>query len=134
MAAVYKAIGASADVQETTPLPGGGSAASGSPSAGTTAATTLAQAPTEPLTMDFLDSLSVHAKMSLIHSVVTYVVKQVATGASLAVSPALVETYCRILVYTEIESLGLKSLMNQLLPQVTFNPHLNSHLKTIFPA
>ncbi len=132
MAAVYKAIGASADVQETTPLPGGGSAASGSPSAGTT--TTLAQAPTEPLTMDFLDSLSVHAKMSLIHSVVTYVVKQVATGASLAVSPALVETYCRILVYTEIESLGLKSLMNQLLPQVTFSPHLNSHLKTMLSA
>ncbi len=69
MTAVYKAIGASVDVQETTQLPGGGSG-DGSPNS-------LAQAPTEPLSMDFLDSLTVHAKMSLVHSVVQFIVKQV---------------------------------------------------------
>ena len=33
-------------------------------------------------------------------------------------SPALVETYSRLMVYSEIESLGIKGFLNQLLPVV----------------
>ena len=33
--------------------------------------------PIQPLPMDILDSLSVHSKMSLIHSIVTHILKQV---------------------------------------------------------
>ena len=37
----------------------------------------VAAAPVQPLPMELLDSLSVHAKMSLIHSIVTHILKQV---------------------------------------------------------
>ena len=37
----------------------------------------LAANPVQPLPMDLLDSLSVHSKMSLIHSIVTHILKQV---------------------------------------------------------
>lgn len=74
--------------------------------------------PTAPLSMAVLDSLTVHSKMSLIHSIVAHVIKlaQAKSGTSLA--PALVETYSRLLVYTEIESLGIKGFITQLLPTV----------------
>ena len=48
-----------------------------------------------PLPMAALDALSVHTKMSLIHAVVTYVNKVIASKTALALAPALVETYCR---------------------------------------
>ena len=35
-----------------------------------------------------------------------------------ALSPSTVETYSRLLVYSEIESLGIKGFLNQLLPKV----------------
>lgn len=78
--------------------------------------------PTVPLSMITLDSLTVHAKMSLIHSIVAHIIKQaqskntVPVGSNMA--PALVETYSRLLVYTEIESLGIKGFLSQLLPTV----------------
>ena len=36
----------------------------------------------------------------------------------MALSPGLVETYCRMTVYAEIESLGVKSVLTQLFPQI----------------
>ena len=66
--AIYGAIGASSQNSDRIEIPGGGTAG---------AKTSGAQAPTEPLTMDFLDSLTVHTKMSLVHSIVQFVVKQV---------------------------------------------------------
>lgn len=74
--------------------------------------------PTAPLSMTVLDSLTVHSKMSLIHSIVTHVIKLAQAKSGMPLSPALVETYSRLLVYTEIESLGIKGFLNQLLPQV----------------
>ncbi|KAI5647050.1 mediator complex subunit 23 domain-containing protein [Phthorimaea operculella] len=82
--------------------------------------------PTVPLSMCILDSLTLHCKMSLIHSIVTHVAKLAQNktnipGSSM-MAPALVETYSRLLVYTEIESLGIKGFINQLLPNV-FKSH-----------
>lgn len=74
--------------------------------------------PTAPLSMTVLDSLTVHSKMSLIHSIVTYVIKMAQTKSGMPLAPALVETYSRLLVYTEIEALGIKGFISQLLPQV----------------
>ncbi|CAG9771045.1 unnamed protein product [Ceutorhynchus assimilis] len=74
--------------------------------------------PTCPLSMAVLDSLTVHSKMSLIHSIVTYVIKLAGSKSGCPLAPALVETYSRLLVYTEIESLGIKGFISQLLPQV----------------
>uniref|UniRef100_A0A1A8G974 Mediator of RNA polymerase II transcription subunit 23 n=1 Tax=Nothobranchius korthausae TaxID=1143690 RepID=A0A1A8G974_9TELE len=65
-----------------------------------------------PLPMNLLDSLTVHAKMSLIHSIATRVIKLAHTKSSLALAPALVETYSRLLVYMEIESLGIKGFIS----------------------
>lgn len=79
---------------------------------------------TFPLPMITLDSLTVHAKMSLIHSIVSHIIKQAQTQTKgsmpnvINMDPALVETYSRLLVYTEIESLGIKGFLSQLLPAV----------------
>ncbi|KAK7100374.1 mediator of RNA polymerase II transcription subunit 23-like isoform X2 [Littorina saxatilis] len=78
----------------------------------------VASAPCQPLSMNLLDSLTVHAKMSLIHSIVTRVIKLAKTKSATALAPALVETYSRLLVYMEIESLGIKGFISQLLPTV----------------
>ncbi|PVD23184.1 hypothetical protein C0Q70_16447 [Pomacea canaliculata] len=78
----------------------------------------VASAPTQPLSMNLLDSLTVHAKMSLIHSIVTRVIKLAKSKTTTALAPALVETYSRLLVYMEIESLGIKGFISQLLPTV----------------
>lgn len=79
------------------------------------------QTSTVPLSMCILDSLTVHSKMSLIHSIVTNMVKHPKQNTLPNVTnmaPALVETYSRLLVYTEIESLGIKGFLGQLLPTV----------------
>jgi mediator of RNA polymerase II transcription subunit 23 len=68
--------------------------------------------PTTPLSMAVLDSLTIHAKMSLIHSIVTHVLKLAQSKSNLALAPALAETYSRLLVYTEIESLGIKGFIS----------------------
>ncbi|KAJ8925039.1 hypothetical protein NQ315_001210 [Exocentrus adspersus] len=77
-----------------------------------------ASPPTAPLSMTVLDSLTVHSKMSLIHSIVTHVIKLAQAKSGMPLSPSLVETYSRLLVYTEIESLGIKGFISKLLPQV----------------
>lgn len=75
----------------------------------------LANGPTTPLSMFILDSLTVHSKMSLIHAIVTHVIKlaQAKSNMALSLAPALVETYSRLLVYTEIESLGIKGFISK---------------------
>ncbi|XP_075165990.1 mediator complex subunit 23 [Haematobia irritans] len=70
-----------------------------------------------PFSMVVLDSLTVHSKMSLIHGFVSQMIKQAQSKTSVP-TPALVETYARLLVYTEIESLGIKGFLMQLLPSV----------------
>jgi len=80
----------------------------------------LASSPSQPLSMALLDSLTVHAKMSLIHGIVTKVMGMGTQGkTNVALSPALVETYSRLLVYTEIESLGIKGFVSQVLPKIS---------------
>lgn len=82
--------------------------------------------PIVPLPMVTLDSLTVHAKMSLIHSIVSHMMKQanersknsIATPTNMA--PALVETYSRLLVYTEIESLGIKGFLSRFIQAENF--------------
>lgn len=73
--------------------------------------------PTVPLSMCILDSLTVHSKMSLIHSIVSHVAKLAQNKSNMTgncnMAPALVETYSRLLVYTEIESLGIKGFISE---------------------
>ena len=51
---------------------------------------------------------------SLIHSIVTRVIKLAKSKAGAALAPSLVETYSRLLVYMEIESLGIKGFISKL--------------------
>ncbi|EAT33704.1 AAEL014021-PA [Aedes aegypti] len=92
------------------------------PSAGGGSTSATQPLPTVPLSMSVLDSLTIHSKMSLIHSIVTHMIKQAQSKTTVPntnnMAPALVETYSRLLVYTEIESLGIKGFLGQLLPQV----------------
>lgn len=73
--------------------------------------------PTAPLSMCILDSLTLHCKMSLIHSIVTHVAKLAQNKSNIPgsnmMAPALVETYSRLLVYTEIESMGIKGFIRE---------------------
>eukprot|EP00794_Sanderia_malayensis_P004577 gene4577-5179_t len=78
----------------------------------------LAASPISPCPMEMLDSLTVHAKMSLIHSIVSRVIRLANSKSTVALAPALVETYSRLLVYMEIELLGIKGFISQLLPNV----------------
>ncbi|GIY39674.1 mediator of RNA polymerase II transcription subunit 23 [Caerostris darwini] len=86
--------------------------------------------PITPLSMSNLDSLTVHTKMSLIHNIVTHVMKFAQAKSTHVLSPALVETYSRLLVYSEIESLGIKGFITHLLPTV-FRSHAWSILHTL---
>ncbi|KAL1517084.1 hypothetical protein ABEB36_000893 [Hypothenemus hampei] len=71
-----------------------------------------------PISIELLDSLTVHAKMNLIHCIVNQIVKLATSKSGHPLSPALLETYSRLLVYTELESLSMKGFIGQLLPQV----------------
>lgn len=52
--------------------------------------------------------------LSLIHSIATRVIKLAHAKSSVALAPALVETYSRLLVYMEIESLGIKGFISKM--------------------
>nr|XP_039249771.1 mediator of RNA polymerase II transcription subunit 23-like [Styela clava] len=93
----------------TTPLPG---------------ENCVAFAKTTPLSMSLLDSLTVHTKMSLIHHIVVKVMNLAQNNSNVALSPAVVETYSRLLVYMETESLGVKGLISQVFPKVLQNNSL----------
>ncbi|XP_058805246.1 mediator of RNA polymerase II transcription subunit 23-like isoform X2 [Phymastichus coffea] len=86
--------------------------------------------PTTPLSMAMLDSLTVHAKMNLIHQIVQHMVKTAHSKNQMPLPPALVETYSRLLVYTEIEILGIKNFISQLLPTM-FKAHAWGTLYTL---
>ncbi|XP_065332205.1 mediator of RNA polymerase II transcription subunit 23 isoform X2 [Cloeon dipterum] len=90
----------------------------------------MSNGPTTPLSMEALDSLTVHSKMSLIHSIGSHVVKLAQSKSHMPLAPALVETYSRLLVYTEIETLGIKAFISQLLPNV-FKSHAWGILYTL---
>lgn len=90
----------------------------------------LATGPITPLSMSILDSLTVHSKMSVIHAIVTHVMKLAQSKNNMPLAPALVETYSRLLVYTEIESLGIKGFISQLLPTI-FKSHAWGTLHTL---
>ncbi|XP_050057825.1 mediator of RNA polymerase II transcription subunit 23-like [Aphis gossypii] len=120
-----------------TPAVGGTSPVASVPGSGGTtspisgnASSSNAMGPTTPLSMAVLDSLTIHAKMSLIHSIVTHVLKLAQSKSNLALAPALAETYSRLLVYTEIESLGIKGFISQVLPTV-FKSHAWGILYTL---
>lgn len=49
---------------------------------------------------------------SFIHSIVNRIIKLGNSQVTLALAPALVETYSRLLVYMEIESLGIKGFIS----------------------
>ncbi|KAL7643695.1 UNVERIFIED_CONTAM: hypothetical protein RMT77_005693 [Armadillidium vulgare] len=76
---------------------------------------------TTPFHMSFLDSLTIHVKMSILHNISTHINKHSHSKSNIALAPALVETYARLLVYSETESLGIKQYINQLLPVVFKN-------------
>ncbi|MCL4125325.1 UNVERIFIED_CONTAM: hypothetical protein GTU68_014122, partial [Idotea baltica] len=85
----------------------------------------LALGSTTPFNMSFLDSLTIHVKMSLLHNISTHISKhshnKLNVASNVALAPALVETYARLLVYSETESIGIKQYINQLLPVVFKN-------------
>lgn len=97
------------DPSSTTPLPG---------------ENCVAFAKTVPLSMSLLDSLTVHTKMSMIHHIVYKVLNLAQNNSNVALSPAVVETYSRLLVYMETESLGIKGLISQVFPKVLQNNSL----------
>ncbi|KAA0195993.1 hypothetical protein HAZT_HAZT000789 [Hyalella azteca] len=78
----------------------------------------VAHGATVPLSMTLLDSLSIHVKMSLLHNIGQYITKQAHTKSTIALAPALVETYARLLVYIETETIGIKQFITNLLPVV----------------
>ncbi|XP_071964997.1 mediator of RNA polymerase II transcription subunit 23-like [Antedon mediterranea] len=75
---------------------------------------------TTPLSMALLDSLTVHAKMSLLHNIVTKIMTMAKHQQTIthSIPAVLIETYSRLLVYMEIESLGIKGYINQLLSTI----------------
>nr|XP_009858310.1 mediator of RNA polymerase II transcription subunit 23-like isoform X1 [Ciona intestinalis] len=73
---------------------------------------------TVPCSMDLLDTLTVHTKMSMLHSISTKIQKFAQAKSSVGLAPALVETYSRLLIYYEIETLGIKILVSQVVPKV----------------
>ena len=73
---------------------------------------------TTPLSMTLLDALTIHVKMSLLHNIGQHISKQAHAKSTIALAPALVETYARLLVYTETESIGIKQFITTLLPVV----------------
>jgi len=60
--------------------------------------TTSNQTSSAPLSVQILDSLTVHTKMSLIHNIVTHIMKVAQSKTNQNLAPALIETYARLLV------------------------------------
>lgn len=75
--------------------------------------------------MEFNTILCVSPACSLIHSIATRVIKLAHAKSSNALAPALVETYSRLLVYMEIESLGIKGFISEShTHSLRFNKHM----------
>ncbi|EDV23067.1 uncharacterized protein TRIADDRAFT_28077, partial [Trichoplax adhaerens] len=78
----------------------------------------VASGATVPISSSLLDSLSVHVKSSFIYKVVNRISKMASTQAPLNLSPAVVETYSRILICNEVELFGIKQFVGQLFLQI----------------
>uniref|UniRef100_H2YVM4 Mediator of RNA polymerase II transcription subunit 23 n=1 Tax=Ciona savignyi TaxID=51511 RepID=H2YVM4_CIOSA len=91
------------DASSTTPMPG---------------TNCVAFNKTTPHSMELLDTLTFHTKMSMLHMISQKIQKFAQANASVALAPALVETYSRLLIYSEIETLGIKILVSQVVPKV----------------
>lgn len=69
-----------------------------------------------PLPMNLLDSLTLHTKMSLLHSFYARFDALAKANEDSLISPATIETYSRLLIYVELETLGIKGFLVQILP------------------
>jgi len=74
---------------------------------------------TRPLPVVLLDSLTTHSKIALLHimaqKIIAIAQNKQPTQASHILTPALIETYGRLLVYTDSESYGIKTFIGQLM-------------------
>lgn len=74
-----------------------------------------------PLPVHLLDLLTTHSKVALIHSIVSKIIllaqNQNKSGMQTGnlLTPALIETYGRLLVYPDCEFIGIKVLLGQLI-------------------
>ena len=78
----------------------------------------VAHGATVPLPMELIDTLSMHVKLNLIQNIFVYITKQAHNKSTIALAPALVETYGRLLVYMDSETHGIKHFINNMLPMV----------------
>lgn len=69
-----------------------------------------------PLSVKLLDTLTAHSKKSLLHAI-SHRIGLIASKSQnkYILTPALIETYSRLLIYTDVESFGLKQLMNSIM-------------------
>lgn len=71
-----------------------------------------------PLPVALLDSLTAYSKMTLLHLLAQRIIllaQNTVNQTSYIMTPALIETYARLLIYTDSESLGVKSFVNHLM-------------------
>lgn len=74
-----------------------------------------------PLPLALLDTFTTHSKMVLLHNLVQRIITiaqiQTKPGAQniYILTPALIETYARLLIYTDSESFGVKSFFSHLI-------------------
>lgn len=72
----------------------------------------------DPFPVNLLDSLTTHSKIALLHSIAQRIVniaQNKGTPQLYQLTPGLVETYGRLLIYTDSESYGVKSFVNHLM-------------------
>ncbi|KHJ47756.1 hypothetical protein D918_01913 [Trichuris suis] len=86
----------------------------------------LADNRVRPLKFEFLDCLSVHVRISITRSAFGGFMRFMQNKGSLCPSPALVESYCRLLSYSDTEMLGLKQFVSNLVVAATKQQCLNT--------
>uniref|UniRef100_A0A5S6Q811 Mediator of RNA polymerase II transcription subunit 23 n=1 Tax=Trichuris muris TaxID=70415 RepID=A0A5S6Q811_TRIMR len=72
-----------------------------------------------PLKFEFMDCLSVHVRASITRSAFGGFMRFMQNKGSVCPSPALVESYCRLLSYGDAEMLGLKQFVSNLVVAAT---------------
>lgn len=71
-----------------------------------------------PIAMNFLDSIAVHSRFNLTTHIMTHFNNLAQSKSQQPLSSGVVETYSRMMSYTENEQLSIKTFLNQLLPTV----------------
>lgn len=73
----------------------------------------------QPLSVNLLDTLTTHSKIAILHTLTQRIIaiaqNKHATPGEYIVTPALIETYARLLAYADSESFGIKSFINHLM-------------------